>query len=111
MNERMKDHDENEHEAAEIGGGDGNRVKFLNYEKYDLLELKNKLDELDKMRQTEDSFQYWNMRIQDFMNEANPEGPMIISNSGLAQQDIQVIGKIRVLTTSSKTSNPFLFDQ
>ena len=96
MNERMKDQDENELDGPEIGGGDGNRVKFLNYEKYDLAELKNKLDELDRMRGTEDSFKYWSIRIQDYMNESNPEGPMIISNSGIAQQDIQVIGKARV---------------
>ena len=83
-------------EQAQIGG-DSNRVKFLNYEKYDLQQLKNDLDVLDKDRGTEDSFRYWSDRIQDYMNEAKPEGPMIISNAGVAGQDIRVIGKLRVL--------------
>ena len=100
MNERMKDQDENELDGPEIGGGDGNRVKFLNYEKYDLMELRKNLDEQDRMRGTEDSFNYWEERIEDYMKEANPEGPMIISNSGVAQQDLRVIGKARVLTRS-----------
>ena len=98
MNERMRDQDDDEVRAPEVGGGDDNRVKFLNYEKYDLMELRKNLDEQDRMRGTEGSFNYWEDRIEKYMKEANPEGPMIISNSGVAQQDLRVIGKARVLT-------------
>ena len=98
MNGRMKDQDEDEVQAPEVGGGNDNRVMFFSYEKYDLMELRKNLDEQDRMRGTEDSFNYWEERINDYMKEENPEGPMIISNSGVAHEDLRVIGKARVLT-------------